>query len=246
MKTIPVLKLLTFIGCIFFTGMLCEAATVSIPDTVLNSEFAYKYGNAEIVSRTDIPGVGVEFVFSGIDNSGSAFTDDYPIDPSLGGKDTHGNGDLRSFADYTMYFYNKNPYDLDISLIMNTGFTGPSAVPSNDLRNDTFWSSDWITLNPYTAQSINLDFNNAIAYNGEDNPLPHGSYPDDGGYYTIQRVWDLQEVSNIGFQIKKLGELSGSNSSLVVGSSPIPVPTTIVLLGSGLIGLAGFRRRFKK
>jgi hypothetical protein len=27
---------------------------------------------------------------------------------------------------------------------------------------------------------------------------------------------------------------------------PIPEPTTILLFGSGLVGLAGFRRRFKK
>lgn len=28
--------------------------------------------------------------------------------------------------------------------------------------------------------------------------------------------------------------------------NPIPEPTTMLLFGSGLIGLAGFRRRFKK
>jgi hypothetical protein len=36
------------------------------------------------------------------------------------------------------------------------------------------------------------------------------------------------------------------NFSFTLGPRPVPIPTTMLLLGSGLIGLAGFRRRFKK
>ena len=48
---------------------------------------------------------------------------------------------------------------------------------------------------------------------------------------------NIESVINIG-RISHLNEFGGS--------APVPEPATLMLIGTGLIGMAGFRRKFKK
>jgi hypothetical protein len=54
---------------------------------------------------------------------------------------TNVNGNFSIFDGYVPAFENLDASPVSCSLFINTGFTGPSGNPPNDLANDTFWQS---------------------------------------------------------------------------------------------------------
>jgi hypothetical protein len=58
---------------------------------------------------------------------------------------------------------------------------------------------------------------------------------------------ELVHVSSLGFNIgSNLGEGNYFGDHLDGTANPVPEPATMLLLGSGLIGFAMFRRKFRK
>ena len=172
-------------------AMTCQtvsAMAFTTPEAkLLDSEFATSaWGGA--ITRSDVPGSGVSFTFLELAGQSTGLKDDYPVDGVYGQiLPSHANGDFSSFDAYALWVTNLDPEPILMSLFINTGFTGPSGTPSNDPANDTFWQSAWQELFPHERTLLYLDFENAIPYHVEDNPLPHTQFGADGAALGLKR-----------------------------------------------------------
>lgn len=182
------------------TDAAITRATFTVPEAILlGEEFAGTSWGGTVVT-SDAPGPGVQFSFSGLSAAGTGVKDDYPVAANYGQETGHGGGDFSRFRGYTLRMTNLDSQPVRVSLIINTGFTGESGVPTRALTNDTLWQSPWHKLEPKHAKVLCLDFDRAIAYNIEDNQPPHSQGGKNGALMRIN-AYDRTEVSAIGFQI---------------------------------------------
>ena len=224
---------------VFLAPGSAYATDFTIPESkLLDAEFAgTRWGGS--VTRSDAAGDAVRFSFAGLSDSGTGLKDDYPVDTVYGQNlPSHGNGDFSNFSGYTLQFENLDDQPIVVSLFINTGFTGPSGVPSNDPTNDTFWQSSWIELSAGQTKTVRLGFGNAVPWGVQDNKSPHTQGGTDGVAMAIN-AYDRAEVSAIGFEVRG----PGGNSQADILVRPIPEPATLgVLLIGGLLGVLGRRR----
>lgn len=176
------------------------SATLTIPQNkLLDTEFDHTRWGGSVVT-TDLPGCSVQFAFTGLTDSGTGLKDDYPIDTIYGQiLPSHASGDFTNFTAYALRFENTDSNAVSVSVFINTGFTGPSGIPSNEPNNNTFWQSQWTQIPPGQTKIVTLDFNNAVPWSIEDNPVPHTQGTN--GIATSINDFDRAEVSAIGFEV---------------------------------------------
>lgn len=221
---------------VFFCGDLQASVDFTITeDILLGDEFSSKSWGPGDFSLMDVFGEAVQFSFSDLTGSGTGLKDDYPVQDYGQILPSHGNGDFSIFEGYSLWVSNTGQTDVTVSLFINTGFTGPSGVPSSDWTNDTFWQSSWESIAPGQWIIMRLDFDNARPYNIADNKEPHTQ--GGTGQWTAINAYDRTEVSAIGFEVLGSGE-----ATILVGPSTIPEPSSLLLFGLGSMIFSRMRR----
>lgn len=113
------------------------------------------------------------------------------------------------------------------------------AYGSNILGSTTLWYDTWYRL------TLDID----VAGNTYDVTLDDKYNEHTSGIFTatdISAFSDLSSLTALSFMVGGAGDAFGNGTFFVDNVSTVPIPGAMFLFGSGMIGLVGIRKKFKK
>lgn len=147
-----------------------------------------------------------------------------------------------TFYDINFYINKGSGYQSDLP-DFTTRYT---SSPSNrgwhyfdvSSSNITLLAGDYFNFGLQGLLGSSYAGNFAVNWAGELDPSGYDTYP--GSFY-----WDGSHINSYGYDISKFDIVFRTYVDPVPESGPVPIPSTLLLLGPGLLGLAGWRK-FRK
>lgn len=239
MKRSALLILVLGVALLWATSAPAATFTLSLNDLNDTTNFVYEYGsNSSLTSRTLAGGyVTFNLNASAVGNK-AGIGDGYDLPSDNAGlgipsalPTNVGFLDLTNYGYYALTFHNPNANPIHVNPFMNTGWT--DAAPSQP---DYFYQNGWTYLGGGQTTSLTINFASADTYLA-------------GASQGFTTVVNRNYTSNIGFQVV-LDDASGNfgqgTGNFSVDVAPIPLPASILLMGSGLLGLVGLGWRVRK
>jgi hypothetical protein len=167
---------------------------------------------------------------------------------------------------YASAFLNNNTYGLGPGdLFISVNGWNPSGVGPNYTADTGSSGETWefgvngsgvYDLSKATIKFTNLDGlnpNSWVYRDGQEwtfassaSSLGGATQTIDGSQNTITYVFDTSQMGLTGAEVLGFHWTMQCGNDVIEGAAPVPEPATMLLLGSGLVGLAGFRKKFKR